>query len=789
MFKATKLSAKKNNSKSKGRFLEQLSDQKKNEAMGLVFLALSILIFTALISYDANDLPFYTSHPNPEIRNFIGIIGAYIAGLLVFLIGATSFIIPFLTLSWSLSKFLNKTPQKLYIKTIGTIILFLSASSLFSLVSLGVAVNSFKNGGFIGMYMSGYLVHYLGYPGTYIVLATFVLLSIIIATEFLVFPFVVSVFNLLTKIFAFLWMSFFSKFSKRNKTRTIVTRDSSLSGTSQPKIKPKLNNVKEPMPAIKEKEQPAKPKIIQIKQEPAAPKQVMAKVNYKTMTSKGTYNLPTLDLLDSPPPIEERRIKDDLEKNSLILEETLRDFGIEVRVAEVERGPVITRYELEPAPGVKVNRIVALNDDIALAMKAQSVRIVAPIPGKARVGIEVPNSSATLVYLQEVLSNPEFQAQAKEYKLTMALGKDVSGAPIITDLGDMPHLLIAGTTGSGKTVCVNTIITSMLYTNSPEDLRFVMVDPKMVELAIFNGLPHLLCPVVTDAKKVAVTLNWVVEEMDARYRLLAKAGSRNIEIYNEKMSKPKPAAEPSKDNQQESDELPVHLPYLVVIIDELADLMMTASAEVENTITRLAQLSRAVGIHIILATQRPSVDVVTGVIKANFPARISFKVATKVDSRTVLDANGADKLLGKGDMLFLKPGASKPIRGQCSLVSDHEIEKIVSFIKAQRKPDYEDTIIEAQQKISGPGSAGRGKIERDPLYEEAVNMVLETGQASVSMLQRRLRLSHIRAARIIDFMEQENLVGPYQGSKAREILIPHKQPKQSEAVHEAEEKI
>ncbi len=454
-------------------------------------------------------------------------------------------------------------------------------------------------------------------------------------------------------------------------------------------------------------------------------------------------------------------------------------------MAEVERGPVITRYELEPAPGVKVNRIVSLNDDIALAMKAHSVRIVAPIPGKARVGIEVPNSTAAVVYLQEVLATQEFKSQAKDYKLTMALGKDVAGMPIVTDLGEMPHLLIAGTTGSGKTVCVNTIITSMLYSNTPDELRFVMVDPKMVELAIFNGLPHLLCPVVTDHKRVGATLNWVVEEMDARYRLLAKAGARNIEIYNEKMAKLENASSKPQGEAGVDNELPQHIPYIVVIIDELADLMMIAAAEIENAITRLAQLSRAVGIHIILATKRPSVDVVTGVIKANFPARISFKVATKVDSRTVLDANGADKLLGKGDMLFLKPGAAKPIRGQCSLVSDAEIEGIVNFIKSQRKPEYEDSIMQAQDKNTSFGPAGsRDKLEKDPFYEEALNLVLQTGQASVSMLQRRLRLSHIRAARIIDYMEQEGVVGPYQGSKAREILVPHRQAKEIDATEE-----
>jgi len=727
---------------------EHLSPQKRNEVWGFIFLAVSILVFTALISYDQNDLSFYSSQPNTEIKNLIGIIGAYISGILVFLVGATSFVIPFLTLSWSVSKFIGRQPQKLYVKTIGTVILFLSASSMLSLIATAESVNSFKNGGLIGSFVSAHLARYFGFPGTYIILTTLVILSILIATEFLVLPFIASVFTFTIKAVSFLWQKIFSRIFSGKRQKVVIS-------TSKPKVR---SIIKDPITAP-----PApKPKVIQIKPEALAlAKQIDLKATRKQVSIDG-YKLPALDLLNSPPPLEERRIKDDLEKNSLILEETLRDFGIEVRVAEVERGPVITRYELEPAPGVKVNKIVALNDDIALAMKAHSVRIVAPIPGKARVGIEVPNSSATLVYLQEVIATQEFQSQSKKYKLTMALGKDVSGAPMVTDLGDMPHFLIAGTTGSGKTVCVNTIIMSLLFSNTPNDLRFVMVDPKMVELAIFNGLPHLLCPVVTDHKKVAATLNWVVEEMDARYRLLASLGARNIELYNEKS--------------------PQKLPYLVVIIDELADLMMIAAAEIENAITRLAQLSRAVGIHIILATQRPSVDVITGVIKANFPARISFKVATKVDSRTVLDANGADKLLGKGDMLFLKPGAAKPIRGQCSLVSDAEIERLVNFIKAQTNPEYEESIINAQHKTNGSGASGSSRIDKDLLYEDALNMVLETGQASVSMLQRRMRLSHIRAARIIDFMEQEGVVGPYQGSKAREILVPHKQLKEPEKV-------
>ncbi|MCX5707470.1 MAG: DNA translocase FtsK, partial [Candidatus Omnitrophica bacterium] len=409
-----------------------------------------------------------------------------------------------------------------------------------------------------------------------------------------------------------------------------------------------------------------------------------------------------------------------------------------------ERGPVITRYELEPAPGVKLNRIVALSDDIALAMKAQSVRIIAPIPGKARVGIEVPNTTSTLVYVKEIVSSKEFQDSPG--KLTIALGKDIAGTAVIAHLDDMPHMLIAGTTGSGKTVCVNAVILSLLMRYTPNELKFVMIDPKMVELAPFNGLPHLLCPVVTESKKAAGALNWVVNEMERRYRLLAELAVRNITGYNEK--KPQ---EP--------------LPYIVVLIDEFADLMVVARDQVESAVTRLAQLSRAVGIHLVLATQRPSVDVITGVIKANMPSRISFKVASKVDSRTVLDMNGADKLLGKGDMLFLRPQDSKPIRAQGALVSDNEIERVVEFIKAQAAPVYDEQIVKDQSR------SGMVSSEKDELYDEAVRIIIESNQASVSILQRRLRLGYTRAARIIDMMEEDGMVGPFEGSKPRRLLV------------------
>ncbi|MBI3306697.1 MAG: DNA translocase FtsK, partial [Candidatus Omnitrophica bacterium] len=458
---------------------------------------------------------------------------------------------------------------------------------------------------------------------------------------------------------------------------------------------------------------------------------------------------------------------DNLPEKSKLLEETLAEFGIEVKVVEVEQGPVITRYELMPAPGVKVNSISALSDDLALALKATSIRLIIPIPGKSAIGVEVPNSVSSMVYLRELVDSGIFRS--KKYALPLALGKDTSGKPLIADLTAMPHILIAGTTGSGKTVCVNSIITGLLYHSSPEELKFVMVDPKMVELAVYNKIPHMLAPVVTDVKKAAHTLNWVVNEMENRYKLFATVGVRNIQAFNQR---PLSEEDMAQVQSVESDHVvPGRLPYIVVVIDELADLMMVAQDKVEGAITRLAQLSRAVGIHLILATQRPSVDVITGVIKANFPARISFKVASKVDSRTVLDGTGADKLIGKGDMLFMQPGDAKPIRGQAALVADEEINQVVKFVSEQAKPDYHPEVLSAQE-----GKTAGGVLEKDELFDEAVAIVLETGQASTSNLQRRLRLGYTRAARIIDQMEAEGLIGPQQGAKPRDILIDRNSP-------------
>ncbi|MBU4589758.1 MAG: DNA translocase FtsK [Candidatus Omnitrophica bacterium] len=722
-----------------------MKKDKKDLAVSFGLFALAIVLLAAMISYSPYDISFETSDPNLHIRNYVGIVGAYVAWLIFKLVGLAGFFIPLLCVVWGIGLLAERLDMKPIFRFLGIALLFCAGGSFFSLSGSGDSVLMTERGGLTGLFFSNLIIKYFGVVGGYIITICLSVLALLVVTEFLIIPLVsflaLRVWNLLGNL-------------KRGRAEKKMLKRARRE--VRPRLRPALKvSDKRQETRDKEKvdekkiEKPVLPKFTIPKPKPIPKeKPVVRKPVNIVPRVVGDYNLPSLELLNSPPPEPERILGEDLDASAGILEDTLRDFNIDAKVVNISKGPVITRYELQPAPGVKVNKITALSDDIALTMKAPTVRIVAPIPGKSAVGIEVPNQSSSLVYLREILESSEYQKEARSSKLAMALGKDISGKSVVADLGDMPHLLIAGTTGSGKTVCVNSLIMSMIYNATPDELKFIMVDPKMVELAIYNGLPHLLCPVVTDSKKASGALEWVVNEMEERYKKLAKAAVRNIDAFNKKTQDEK-------------------LPYIVVIIDELADLMMVAQQDVENAITRLAQLSRAVGIHIILATQRPSVDVVTGVIKANFPARISFKVASKVDSRTVLDMNGADKLLGKGDMLFLEPGNAKPIRAQGTLLTDPEIEKVVEAVKNQRDPIYDDEILEHQKKRM----SGRGGFEKDEYFDEAVQMVLETGQASVSMLQRRLRLGYTRAARLIDAMEEQGIVGQFRGSKPREILI------------------
>ena len=466
------------------------------------------------------------------------------------------------------------------------------------------------------------------------------------------------------------------------------------------------------------------------------------------------YHFPSLDILAKGEVGQNNN--DEVAYNAMRLEDVLSSFGISAKVVNATQGPTVTRYEIEPAQGVKVSRIVNLTDDIALNLAAQHIRMEAPIPGKSAIGIEVPNTKTEAVHLRDVLDCGDF----KEARggIPVGLGKDIAGKPVITDLAKMPHLLVAGTTGSGKSVCVNTLISSILFSRKPEEVKLLLIDPKMVELSVYNGIPHLMAPVVTDMKKAAAVLRWAVREMEARYKAFAASGKRDIKSYNE--AHPKSA-----------------MPLIVLIIDELADLMMTAPDDIEESISRLAQMARAAGIHMVLATQRPSVNVITGSIKANVPSRISFAVGSQIDSRTILDMAGAEKLLGKGDMLFSPIGANKPIRVQGAFISDDEVEHLVEFVKQQREPEYDDTVTAEAEKEIAAQDNDEQDIYRDELLERAVNLVMESGQASVSMLQRRFRIGYTRAARLVDTMEDLKIVGPNMGSKAREILMSPEQVK------------
>ncbi|MFL3666786.1 MAG: DNA translocase FtsK [Verrucomicrobiota bacterium] len=527
----------------------------------------------------------------------------------------------------------------------------------------------------------------------------------------------------------------------------------------------------------------AKPKLPRRLAKPNGPASVA-----KTPKVKG-YRLPKSMLLDEPEPVTAPTdTREQLLANARLLKDTLKQFNIEVTEGDITKGPTITRYELHPAPGVRLERISALANNISAAIKAEHINILAPVPGRSSVGIEVPNRIKTKVLFRDIIDSPEWKKS--KAKIPLALGKDVYGKPIVADLAEMPHLLIAGATGSGKSVCINSIIASLLFRFSPEELRFVMIDPKVVELQIYNGLPHLAAPVVHDPKKVTLALKWVVNEMEKRYQIFAKVGARNIAGFNSRSKKkPEKTAQPELPLDEgegfavemdqevsvprdEEIEIPEKLSYIVVIIDELADLMLMAKNDVENSIARITQMARAAGIHCIVATQRPSVDVITGVIKANIPARIAFQVAAKVDSRTILDAMGADKLLGKGDMLFLPPGTSNLRRVQGCLVTDDEINRIVEIVNNQAKPSY-DKDMERQLETPAPGNGGNGSgiDEDEDLIQQCIEIIRVEQKASVSLMQRRLRLGYTRAARIMDEIEDRGLVGPSRGAEPREILF------------------
>jgi len=742
----------------------------KSEIAGFLLLAIAAIIFLSLASYNPMDTSAHTSAPNAPVTNTAGVIGAHVAEALFFTVGLAAYVLPLVMLVWAWNTFWGKTGREVYLKLVGLVMMLVSIGALAQMLDLSMRGSRFGAGGVMGPYAADFLAGLFGRLGAQTVALTFLIISILLTTEFLLFSIAV-----IGGVAFARMMAGAGRFVYEG-----VSGAGNLPGglSIAPKKKPpgvaktrrkiekeeKASDEEEREASKTDKPKRRKPLIRRRKDRVASRSVARKKVKKPARRGSREFELPPISLLDSPRPVNHRNRRQTLEEMSELLESTLATFGVEAEVVEISSGPAVTRFELKLAPGIKVNKVLALSDDLALALEAYRVRIEAPIPGKAAVGIEVPNKVRENVCLREVIDSEQFQSSRS--KLTIALGKTVTGDPLVADLAGMPHLLIAGATGSGKTVCVNSLIASILFNCTPEEARFMMIDPKVVELSPYNGIPHLLWPVITDPKEAGKYLHWLVGEMERRYTTLAKARARNIESYNQKIKEPV-APRPGAGAIEEEPLQP--LPYIVTVIDELADLMMVASIEVEDAITRLAQLARAVGIHLVLATQRPSVDVITGVIKANFPARLSFQVTSRVDSRTVLDMNGAEKLIGKGDLLYLPAGLSKPIRSQGVHITDREINRIVEFLSGQREAEYLDPKQEElDQAIKRPEADDE---HGDPLYKDAVRVVLNTQQASSSMLQRRMRVGYARAARLIDMMELDGIVGPSQGSQAREILV------------------
>lgn len=740
----------------------------RKEILGLVWLALGIFLFICLASY-SNDDPSFNNNLHPgQINNLIGVFGAHLSDLLYQALGLTALLWPLgcLHLAWRWLKF-----REVHLRPTRLIAFFLLQITLGGLLALKFTQVSLfgsqisEAGGAIGRILVQLLSRYLNIGGATIILVVFFLVSLILSTRFSL-------------------VLFFDGILERLGRKVEMKREAMQARKELRQKEKKVLEIKAPMIVAPEPEKVVEKKTAKT----TAKKKNKTEENQETfafLEPSGTYHTPATSLLEheggNAAPID----RDGLTMAARMLEKKLLDFGVEGDVVEVKPGPVVTMYEFAPAPGVKVSKIANLQHDLAMALQAVSIRIVAPIPGRGVVGIEIPNKDRETVYLKEIIESDAFKRNGG--KLPMALGKDIFGQVVVSDLAKMPHLLVAGSTGSGKSVSINTMILSLLYRATPEDVRLIMIDPKMLELSIYEGIPHLLLPVVTDPKKASLALAWAVQEMKRRYSLMADKGVRNIDGYNRKLAKEEKQqqdlpAETSDDilndivdpeleaiEFEEEEELEHgHLPYIVVMVDELADLMMVVGREIEESIARLAQMARAAGIHLILATQRPSVDVITGLIKANFPTRISFKVFSKTDSRTILDSMGAEALLGMGDMLFLPPGVGYLQRVHGAFVSELEVQRVVDFLSKQGKPDYDKSILKAPAAADGRAAE---EEDYDELWDEAIKIVTDSRQASISMLQRRLRVGYNRAARMIERMELEEIVGPSDGSgKPREVL-------------------
>ncbi len=743
---------------------ERLRERLKREVLGIILISLGIFLFLSLISYDPIDPSFFSYYSSKvsDIHNWMGIVGAYISSFLFIGFGFPSFLIPLILGIYAVSFILRWQWRYSLVKCVSWIALLLTTSSFFSLWMKPIQIfnNYLMAGGFVGEVISKNLTRYFNIPGTIVLLLIVFIISFVFATGISFIAIIKSFVSGMNLLVDRVRIINIMRRERAERAKRLARRKEvsvEITGDKTAETKETTSPIVVERPSA------------QKKREGIGEQEV-----FEFIDSRKEFQLPPISLLEGEIEKRQKIDRESLIMNSRILEKKLLDYGVEGRVVEVRPGPVITVYEFEPAPGVKVSRIVNLSDDLAMALSAVSIRILAPIPGKSVVGIEVPNTVRETVYLKEIIDSDAFRNSKS--KLSFGLGKDISGEPFIVDLARMPHLLVAGSTGSGKSVSINSMVCSILFKATPEEVRFLMIDPKMLELSDYDGIPHLLLPVVTNPKKAAISLKWLVEEMERRYTILAEKSVRNIEHYHQRIEKEirergkvyKRKGDELEGNEEKETQKIERLPYIVVVIDELADLMMISSREVEESITRLAQMARAVGIHLILATQRPSVDVLTGIIKANFPARISFQVTSKVDSRTILDTIGAEHLLGAGDMLFLPPGSSKLIRIHGAYVSSAEIKRIVEFLKRQGRPSYDPSILSEVKKEKEIGGMDD---EYDEKYDEAVAFVAETGQASISLIQRRFRIGYNRAARIIEKMEEEGVVGPSDGIKPREVLI------------------
>ncbi|OED37066.1 hypothetical protein AB834_02220 [PVC group bacterium (ex Bugula neritina AB1)] len=745
------------------KFEVEISDRGK-DVLRLLFIFSSLLVFLSLISCNLDDIYWLTTENNNPSQNYIGIFGAFLAFYGKFLFGKAFWVLPFLLFCWAINCSKLNTYGELYKEFLGAFFVLLTLSAIFSMKQDSLSEFLF-HGGLIGYQVANLFKLSFSYLGSTLILSVFLILSFALATEFFIMTaifflggnFLKYSWKLLNKTFLILKRVFFEKelkISEEEETKNtyvLLEEDARVLKGDFDKEKDIEEPVEVPASKKPEKNQKSWLKMGTVKK-----KRNVAKKNYQNNFAGD--ELPPLDILEKVDSVQSSKGKEDVSKKAEALEQTLKNFDIQAEVVDISQGPVITVYEVQPSPGVKINRIVNLSNDIALALSAPSVRIVAPIPGKAVIGIEIPNQYPDKVFFRELIESDEFQTSKS--KLSIVLGKDVSGEPVINALDAMPHLLIAGSTGAGKTVCLNSLIMSLLYKATPDEVKMIMIDPKMVEMTFYNGIPHLLTPVITHARKAADALVWAVSEMERRYEHFSDVGVRNIAGYHKRFSNSKKKTYTTKNNEEKHLE---EMPYIVIIIDELADLMMTVAQDVETSICRLAQLSRAVGIHLVIATQRPSVNVLTGLIKSNLPCRISFRVASSIDSRTILDSKGGESLIGKGDMLFIPPGLSTTLRIQGCFLSDEEIRDVVGFLKEQRSPEFVNIFVPAQ--------ASQNVKERDEIYKEAVKIVIETQQASASFLQRRMRVGYNRAARLIEAMEEDGIISASNGSKPRNVLV------------------